>query len=51
MDGQVSPLVSTGLDDPTRYGSVAEGMDSLVKYFRKLVARYEAARQTTSSRP
>lgn len=40
---KVSPLVSTGLDDPTRYGSVAEGMDSLVKYFRKLVAQYEAA--------
>ena len=42
---KVSPLVSTGLDDPTRYGSVAEGMDSLVQYFRKLVARYEAAPQ------
>ncbi len=42
---KVSPLVSTGLDDPTRYGSVAEGMDSLVKYFHTLVARYEAAPQ------
>ncbi len=40
---KVSPLVSTGLDDPTRYGSVAEGMDSLVRYFRKLIAKYEAA--------
>jgi cytochrome P450 len=40
---KVSPLVSTGLDDPTRYGSVADGMDSLVKYFHRLVARYEAA--------
>lgn len=39
---KVSPLVSTGLDDPTRYGSVADGMDSLVKYFRQLVTRYEA---------
>ena len=39
---KVSPLVSTGLDDPTRYGSVAAGMDSLVHYFRTLVARYEA---------
>lgn len=39
---KVSPLVSTGLDDPTRYGSVAEGMDSLVQYFRKLITRYEA---------
>ncbi len=39
---KVSPLVSTGLDDPTRYGSVADGMDSLVKYFRQLVSRYEA---------
>ena len=40
---KVSPLVSTGLDDPTRYGSVAEGMDSLVQYFRSLFTRYEAA--------
>ena len=39
---KVSPLVSTGLDDPTRYGSVADGMDSLVRYFRQLVTRYEA---------
>ena len=39
---KVSPLVSTGLDDPTRYDSVAAGMDSLVHYFRTLVARYEA---------
>ena len=39
---KVSPLVSTGLDDPTRYGSVADGMDALVKYFRQLVTRYEA---------
>lgn len=38
---KVSPLVSTGLDDPTRYASVAEGMDSLVKYFSTLIARYE----------
>lgn len=40
---KVSPLVSTGLDDPTRYGSVAEGMDALVNYFSKLIARYQAA--------
>jgi cytochrome P450 len=40
---KVSPLVSTGLDDPTRYGSVAEGMDGLVQYFRGLFARYRAA--------
>ena len=39
---KVSPLVSTGLDDPSRYGSVADGMDALVKYFRQLVTRYEA---------
>ncbi len=39
---QVSPLVSTGLDDPTRYGSVALGMASLVEYFSKLIARYRA---------
>jgi cytochrome P450 len=39
---KVSPLVSTGLDDPTRYGSVAEGMDALVKYFSKLITRYRA---------
>ncbi len=39
---KVSPLVSTGLDDPSRYDSVADGMDSLVKYFRKLVSHYEA---------
>jgi cytochrome P450 len=38
----VSPLVSTGLDDPTRYGSVAEGMDALVKYFSTLITRYRA---------
>ena len=37
---QVSPLVSTGLDDPSRYGSVAKGMDSLVKYFSGLIERY-----------
>jgi len=37
---QVSPLVSTGLDDPTRYGSVAAGMDSLVRYFSGLISRY-----------
>jgi len=37
---KVSPLVSTGLDDPTRYGSVAEGMDALVAYFRQLFQRY-----------
>ncbi len=40
---KVSPLVSTGLDDPTRYGSVAEGMDGLVQYFRSLFTRYRAA--------
>ena len=40
---KVSPLVSTGLDDPTRYGSVAAGMDGLVQYFRTLFARYRAA--------
>ena len=39
---KVSPLVSTGLDDPTRYGSVAEGMDALVKYFSGLIKRYRA---------
>jgi cytochrome P450 len=39
---KVSPLVSTGLDDPTRYGSVAEGMDALVKYFSTLFQRYRA---------
>ena len=39
---KVSPLVSTGLDDPGRYDSVADGMDALVKYFRQLVTRYEA---------
>lgn len=39
---KVSPLVSTGLDDPTRYGSVAEGMNRLVKYFPKLITRYRA---------
>lgn len=37
---KVSPLVSTGLDDPTRYGSVAEGMASLVTYFGQLFKRY-----------
>ena len=37
---KVSPLVSTGLDDPTRYGSVAEGMASLVAYFGQLFKRY-----------
>lgn len=42
---KVSPLVSTGLDDPTRYGSVAEGMDSLVQYFRALIEQYEAEPQ------
>lgn len=40
---KVSPLVSTGLDDPGRYDSVAEGMESLVNYFRQLFARYRAA--------
>ncbi len=39
---KVSPLVSTGLDDPSRYGSVAEGMDALVNYFSTLIRRYEA---------
>ncbi len=39
---EVAPLVSTGLDDPSRYGSVARGMDSLVKYFSGLIARYRA---------
>ena len=39
----VSPLVSTGLDDPTRYGSVASGMASLVEYFTGLFARYREA--------
>ena len=40
---QVSPLVSTGLDDPSRYGSVAKGMASLVKYFSGLIEHYRAA--------
>ncbi len=37
---KVSPLVSTGLDDPARYGSVAEGMAGLVNYFSGLFRRY-----------
>lgn len=40
---QVAPLVSTGLDDPSRYDSVARGMDALVQYFGRLFARYRAA--------
>ncbi len=39
---KVAPLVSGGLDDPTRYDGVAEGMDSLLNYFKKLVRHYEA---------
>jgi cytochrome P450 len=39
---KVAPLVSGGLDDPTRYDGVAEGMASLLGYFKKLVSIYEA---------
>jgi cytochrome P450 len=37
----VAPLVSGGLDDPTRYDGVAEGMDKLLNYFKGLLRRYE----------
>jgi cytochrome P450 len=39
---KVAPLVSGGLDDPTRYDGVAEGMDCLLNYFKGLVRHYEA---------
>ncbi len=38
---KVAPLVSGGLDDPTRYEGVADGMDKLLNYFKGLVRRYE----------
>ena len=37
----VAPLVSGGLEDPSRYEVAAKGMDELLGYFKTLINRYE----------
>lgn len=38
---KVAPLVSGGLEDPSRYEVAAKGMDELLGYFKTLINRYE----------
>jgi cytochrome P450 len=40
---KVAPLVSGGLEDPSRYEVAAKGMDELLGYFKSLINRYESA--------